>query len=65
LTEPPKDAEFFEAEDIPLTKSPDGTWLAWRPEPAPFNSFRIGAAAPIDRKEWDEYRASWVSFPAN
>lgn len=61
LTKPPSDATLFDADGVPVTRTPDGELLAWTPEPRSFprDSF-LRNAGEVDRTTWDELRAAWA-----
>ncbi len=63
LSEAPEDVEFMlnGDGDVALTRAPDGSMLAWRPEPAPYTP-RGTFPGPswTSREEWDSVRLSWA-----
>jgi hypothetical protein len=63
LAEPPADVEFMlnGDADVALARAPDGSMLAWRPEPAPYTP-RGTFPGPgwTSREEWDSVRLSWA-----
>jgi hypothetical protein len=62
LSEPPEDVEFMlNADgDVALTRAPDGSMLAWRPEPATYTPRTFPGPGWTSREEWDSVRLSWA-----
>jgi hypothetical protein len=63
LSEPSEDVEFMlnGDADVALTHAPDGSWLAWRPEPAPYTPrWTLPGPSWTTREEWDDVRLGWA-----
>jgi hypothetical protein len=62
LCAPMEDAELMlnGDGDVPLTRAPDGSMLAWRPEPSTYTPRTFPGPGLTSREEWDSVRLSWA-----